>query len=256
MTINSVLLKAEGYLAESDSRKYSNPVRNGLEISGFFNDSLEKVRTNFAPGKKNFIMRGTPVLAVDGNSVRFKGLANYLQTFWQESVAGTVMIVCATSDTLADDAHRPAFFGTSTGLPANQNINSTTFGVQFRITSAGAVRLNVGHGADVATDLQSSIAITVVNHAAYELFLLEWPGDAGLDKITSITSGATATWAGPAQARFPTRNRFRIGSSFVTNQGENDQMLIRGWRRALTQIEKDDEVADIKDYCLGRGVTI
>lgn len=250
MTVNSALLTAEGFNAEAFSRKYANPVRNGLEVSGFFNDSLAKVANNFAPGKPNFILRGTPTL--NGSvSARFTGLSNYLQTHWKESVAATFMCVCSTPETVT----LPAFFGTSTGLPALQDTATTTFGYQMRITTFGAMRLNVGYGTSISDDVQSSIAATVSNHATMALFVCEVPGDGGLSKITDITTGATAT-DGAQAARFPTVNRLRIGSSFVTNTGRTDQMLFRGWSRALTPTEIEDEIADIQAYCLGRGVTV
>lgn len=250
MTVNSALLTAEGFAAESLGKKYANPVRNGLEVSGFFNDSLAKVATNFAPGKPNFIMRGTPTLNTSV-SARFTGLSNYLQTHWKESVAATFMCVCSTPETVT----LPAFFGTSTGLPALQNTATTTFGYQVRITTFGVVRLNVGYGTSVSDDVQSSIGVNVSDHSAMALYVCEVPGDGGLSKITSITTGLSAT-DGAQAARFPTVNRLRVGSSFVTNTGRTDQMLFRGWSRALTQTEIDDEVADIQAYCLGRGVTV
>lgn len=256
----TALLTAEGFNAEALARKYTNPVRNGLEISGFFNTSLAKVGTNFAPGKKNFIVRGTPTLVNAGggtvNAARFTGLSNFLDTYWPDTAAATIMLVCSTPDGAQTGNNLPAFLGTAVSRPKTQNTATTTFGTRFYISSSGAVRLTVGHGTDVATDVQSSLAISVSDHATMALYILEWPGDAGLDKITSISSGLSSEWAGPAQARFLTINRMRIGSLFQSNVGRSDQMLIRGWSRALSSDEKDDETADINDYCTALGVPL
>lgn len=255
-----VLLTADDYAAEPYATKYNNPVQEGLEISGLFNTDLTKVGRNFAPGKKNFIVRGAPTLVNAGggtvNAVRLTGLSNFLDTYWPDTAAATIMLVCSTPDGAQTGNNLPAFLGTAVSRPKTQNIATTTFGTRFYISSSGAVRLTVGHGTDVASDIQSSLAISVADHATMALYTLEWPGDAGLDKITSISSGLSSEWAGTAQARFLTINRMRIGSLFQSNVGRSDHMLIRGWSRALTTDEKDDETADINDYCTALGVPL
>jgi len=236
--------------AKATGRKYWNPVQRGLEYS--FLGDLEDVGFNYAPGKPSASVVGTPVRGADSFSWRFKGLEDYLQTEMTDTAAQTFICVARTFDTLADNDTKPTFFGTSFGLPSLQETSSVTFGSRMYITTAGAMRWGAGRGTSVSDDVQATPSI--LNDAdAYEIYVMQTGTQ---NKITSATSGLTDTDAETA-ARFPTQNMFRIGSGFESSTtGENDIAVLRGWGVDLTTDEIAAEVADVRAYMAGLGITV
>jgi hypothetical protein len=236
--------------ARPGSRKYINPVQSGLQFS-FLGDSDDPAR-NWALDQPDGVVIGTPTRGPDDISWRFKGLANFVQTQVTETANMTFILVARTFDTLAANATRPQFFGNFTSPPQLQDTTTTTFGSRFWISVSGAVRFGAGRGTTVDNDVQADIGVTVANHQAYQLFTCE---TSPVNKLTSATTSNTATSA-VTDPRFPARAALRLGSGYLTQEGECDILLWRAWSRALTAEELAAETADARAYLGGLGVTV
>lgn len=231
--------------AKPAARKYFNPVQRGLEYS-LLGDA-DSPGTNFALGKPDALIVGTPVRGADAFSWRFTGLANYLQTEMLDTDAQTFIAVCRTFS-----LGSPDYISTAFGIPTLEDTSTNTWGSRFRAGSGSLLTWGAGRGTSTSDDVDASANITGVLDE-YAIYILQTGAQ---NKISSDTGGTTATSAVTAP-RFPTRNQFRIGSGFTNGGGaESDFALVRGWSVDLTTDEISAEVADVRTYMAGLGVTV
>ena len=236
--------------ARSRARKYLPPVMRGLDYL-FLGDG-EDPGQNWAIDRPDGEVHGTPVRGPDGISWRFKGLANFIETQSWEVDSETHLIVCRTFDTMADNATRPQFFGTFTGPPAKQDTTTTTFGSRLYVSAAGAVRYAAGRGNTVDDDVQGDAAVVVPDHQQYQLIVCQTDP---INRITNATTGTTAS--NPSELpRFPARRRYRLGSGYLTQEGECDVLLWAKFNSDSTADEIAAMVADMRRYCAELGVTV
>ncbi|MDK8871481.1 hypothetical protein [Paracoccus sp. SSJ] len=236
--------------ARSRARKYLPPVMRGLDYL-FLGDADDPGR-NWAIDRADGEINGTPVRAPDGISWRFKGFENFVETPSWEVDDETHFIVCRTFDTLADDAHRPAFFGTYTGPPVKQDTSTVTAGTRLYISAAGQVNYGAGRGTTVDDDEPSIAGVSAGGVENYRLYLCQ---AAAQNRITNVTTGATFLNS-VTKPRFPARRRYRLGSAYVTNGGECDVLLWAKFSAVLTSDENAAMVDDIRRYCTDLGVTV
>lgn len=237
--------------ARAGATKRVLPVIDGLQYL-MLADAADDPGHNWALGKRDGTVFGTPVRGPDGISWRFKGLTNYVQSETWEVDSETHFCIARTFDLLNSDATRPAFFGTFAGRPVKQDTTTTTFGSRFYISTAGAVRYSAGRGNTVTDDIQADAAITVSNHQAYQLYVLK------TDPINTTRSATTNLSATNASVlpRFPARNRYRIGSAYSTTGGECDILAYAKYDGALTDTQINAVVADLRGYCANLGVVV
>lgn len=217
----AVRASAPGFVASKFS-KMLTPIEDSIEFFGLYTedviqDAPRRIGMNLASYKRDGIVVGTPTQHGDGKSVVFKALSNFVQSRWQETAAQSHIIVAASDATMADNANRPQFFGTATGIPTTGGV-TTTFGTRLYVSAAGAVRYAAGRGTSTSDDVQGDAAVVVSDHTAYVLFLALTPGGTGDNTIKNLSTGTTASSA-VNLPRFYTINRMRYGSGYATQEG-------------------------------------
>lgn len=161
--------------------------------------------------------------------------------------------MCATDDTLADDAHRPAFLGTFTGLPVTGG-SATTFGCRLYMSSSTVLRWAVGRGTSTSDDLETSAQLTVTP-SSYKMYLALCPPGSAENSLKNVTDGGSHT-AIPSLARFPTINRLRYGSSFATQAGTCRIAAVVSASK-LWDAEEQTKMTDwLREMMFGRGLTV
>lgn len=195
---------------------YNLPSMRGVEAIHFLNGSLAKAAHNFALGKPDAQIVGSPT--VGNGFIGVKGGANFLQTVIPETVEQTFMAVFRTSATLADDANRPALIGNYKG-PMTTDPTKTTNGAQMfalSSTQVGMWRPRVDGVGGVVNDFSQATSMPV---ATFKLFVGRV--DATRVSIRCLSDGAAGGQTGLA-ARALNSASHRIGSATERYLGSAD----------------------------------
>lgn len=236
--------------AEAVAKKFLPPVSTALLSWHFLNGSLEKAARNYALNRPDASVVGTPVASA--NYVSFKSLSNFLQTQHEETTSGTFFLVARTTDTLADVAHRPMFFGTFTSPAAAGG--GSTFGVSMAATAAASIAANAARGTSVSDDGSYPATLTTETPSNWSLYSMTVSNVEGT-KLTNETTGATVT-SGAGVNRFRSTGKHRIGSGFGTYEGTSDIALWAAYGGILNAGGIADTVAMIRAYMAPRSIAV
>jgi hypothetical protein len=157
---------------------------------------------------------------VGSGFLSFQGGVSYLQTSIPESVEQTFIVVARTSDTLADDAHRPHFIGNYRG-PAQANPALLSAGVGLQVSSATQTSIYVGRSADGTTLSNQNLAMTLVPTTWHMLVCRAGSNRAGVWSLTSNVRNDT-TGNSP---RFMNTGLHKIGSAADRYLGSSDMAV-------------------------------
>lgn len=238
---------------ESANAVYNPPVYNGLVAWQFFNDSLSKVKHNFAMGKTEHNAVGT--ITVNSTSANFKGSANYLQTDISESVEFTYFFVGRTTDTNAGSSNNPCFIGTFQSVPADPAVGSSLiFSMSIYSSLAGRLTAAACRGTSFANQGSNPVSITGLTLANWGLYCMRVSNTkTELFAVTAGLSGATADGVNP---RLLSAGKLRLGSAYSGFGGQCDIAAMALYNRYLTTDEMALVNARLRAYMAGRGVTV
>lgn len=250
-------ITAKGVYAEDYALEYSPPVRRGLEAWHFLNTSAAKGARNYAPGKPQARIVGTP--GENAAFLQFKGERDFIQTEVAESAGHTFFFVARSSDTLADIDTRPMFYGTYRSPAADGS--GETFGVGAWVHAPGQINQSGTRGNSNADDTSWGAALTNNDVATWALYV--GIVDPGMQphRLMNKTKGTQAATVVPTMPRFLSTGRYRIGSGYggtgyTAYKGTCEMALWACYSQVLTGTEIDAVVANVRAYMARRGITV
>ncbi|MGO1160532.1 hypothetical protein ACTOV4_01075 [Brucella sp. C7-11G] len=235
--------------ASLSAKKYLPSVLDGLEAWHFMDGGVERAALNFALGKPDADIVGTPV-AGEGY-VRFKGLTNFLQGKLPEALEETTFIVARTLDALSSDATRPMLCGTFRN-PAIADPARSSFGSAIYMTEAVTAHGTAGRRRPDGsfTSGGAGTVANVVNWALYCLTVSE-----ATTVMRDYTTGTTRVTA-ETGTRDVSSGKHRIGSGFQQFGGECDIALYARYSRALDTVDRNALVTEIRQIVALEGVVV
>lgn len=236
--------------------KILSPVTRGLE--GWFECDTDIARLGFnrAPSKPNAKIVGSPV--VSSQSVKFKGLSNYLDTSIAETADMTIIVVGKSTNEVpagassTGDANTPMYAGTyigpavgvsgnSSGVSLYHVVNNSVYGVAARDNGSGAPT-----GAQIAApDVANVWGLRAVR-----------TGNGAQTQVQNLTTGTTASNAANTNNRIVTTNTLRIGSGYRDFGGEVDISQIIVFSVRLTDEELDLMAAFMRKRAASIGLSV
>lgn len=195
------------------------PVQRGLEYLGLLDTSVAKCAKNYALGKPNGIVVGEPTVGGGGSYFQFKTGSNYIATQTPEPFAFTFYAIVRSLDTLADQEHRPTYFGTYASLPLLEETSTVVGGLAARVAGVGTtITVQASRTPDGTTASASNESFTTAATGSAWNFIVGWGGaGAGVNSCKNYTTVAT-TASSNSYARWPSRAMINIGSG-GTNLG-------------------------------------
>lgn len=244
LVINLTGVTATKSLGNILDRAFAPSVTNGLE--GWFNlgGSTATAVKNRAPGKADATAVGGPTFDV-GGFANLKSLSTFFQTAITETADMSILVACASADTLASIATTPAFIGSGSG-PSQADAGIASDGVIIFPAGTG-VRMQ---GYRRASDGSQEQAYAVVgNQTPLTTFRCYLGRISGLNVyMKNMTSGADAgTWS-YTKPRYPSSLPLRIGSGYSSNAGTSKIAAVGIWSRALSDAEGAQAYADMQAY--------
>lgn len=217
-------------------------VSAGLVGLWFLNTDIDNAAFNLATQKRNKII-GDPVGYAA--QIRFTGAANYIETDVAETVAMTVMCVARTTDTMADNAHRPAYVSNNSSDSENPAV--TSYGYQLwpldgdSMISAAARYTNN----EQSTGTSGGVQLNGPSTGDWAFFCSRVDSTRNiLDNLTASTSVSQLAYSFP---RYLSRGKLRIGSGYnAAYTGISDLAFVAVWSRVLTDQERDAMYVQIR----------
>jgi hypothetical protein len=249
-----VRLIAKDVDAEAFATEYAAPVRRGLELVHFLNESIAKASRNYAPGKGPGVVVGAPTMsASDG---LFRSGTNYLVTSMSEPVAGTFFIITKSPDDNSSASTRPGYFGTYRSPKIS---DPATLGNGIGLYSIGStVRAAMGIVVD-SVDTSSEVATAPSAFATWGLHVVQVRANgkiSGRNATTGIayTEGAF-TLTGP---RVQTSGKILVGAipTFAGQAGQSNIAVFQAHSVELTEAEILTTIADLRAYAARRGIAV
>lgn len=249
-------ITAKGVFAEDFALEYSPPVRRGLEAWHFLNTSAAKAARNYAPGKPQAQIVGTP--GVNADYLAFKSTVNFIQTEVRESAGQTVFYVARSMDSMAGNDTKPMFYSTYQS-PAVSGVGNT-YGVSGYGNGVGVLVQSGARGNDLTNHTSAGVSIAGNDFAKWALYVgVVEPGLAPHRAINK-TQGIASAGAMPTLPRLITSGKFRIGSCYTGAwapfAGTCEMALWACYSEVLTTPEIDAVVANIRAYMARRGITV
>lgn len=226
-------------------KKFIPPVTRNLEAWHFLNSDVSKAATNYALGKPNAVVVGSPLEFSE--YIQFKGQSNYLQTEVAETATQTIFSVIRTKDTLVDLDHLPAFYG---------NYRSLTNGGSYLVMPAGGTTLTkvACRFTDVGKITVTSSPVSLASPSAVDFG--EWSiivdiTRSGVNAIQNPTKSANAARTDTTYGRKVSPEPYRVGSIYEASslwRGTADMALWAHYSTELTESEIAAVVARIRAY--------
>lgn len=242
------IIRAVGVHAEDHATEYLSPVNRGIQGIFFLNTSLEKACHNYAPGKPNGSIVGTP--PVDGTHLSAKSQANFVQTEVAESDELTIFCIGRTSDAGTNPANRPAFYGTYRNLSAAAPVQNP--GVSVWRDNA-SMRANAAYSDDPGAPVQRQVILSSSDFSSWSLYVhrVSASGVYFAD-MTKALSGTVAAIG----ARQRSVGKFRIGGVYYEFLGSCDVAVWQAHSVALTDQEIGEVVQNLRTYGASRGIVV
>lgn len=236
----------------SGIKKFIPPVTRNLEAWHFLNTDVAKAVTNYAIGKGDATVVGTPIEAP--TYLRFKGLLNYIETTVMDTPTSTVFSVIRSKDLMTTNANSPAFYGT---YPING------MGSMLYINPAnGSLVKTASRYSDVE---QAVITSAPISTPASAIVIGEWSlfvdiTTTSVNRALAVTSGSDRSTTGTTYGRAVPPAVYRIGGSYSGStqfEGTADIALWAHYSTVLTTSEINAVVERIRAYMLQRqGITV
>lgn len=245
------LVVVHGENGESDNSKLILPV-GGAEYIGIFNNTLSKVKNNFAPFKKAGVVVGN--VMIDATSAAFKSLSKYVQTDVDDTANFTTFVVAKTAVVPNSTATSPYFIGNFQTPPKDGSSSALIQGAGMYIDQSGFVS-TVGCRGNSVADKESAICAIQTQWTANEFHLV----------VGQVSGLNTRTWDKTknlarnllfTKPRLLAAGKLRVGSSFTDFTGDANVALVIHFPRALSDLEIDQVTTWIRSYMTAKGVTV
>lgn len=230
-------------------RKFIPPVTRNLEAWHFLNTNVAKAAHNYAIGKPDAVVEGTPVEFA--SYIQFKGQTNFLSTQVMESPTQTIFSVIRSKDTLVDDAHGPAYYGT---------YSASHFGCALywepstnSLVKTAARFSNVEQTVSTSGGISQSVATNGLVMGEWSLFVDVTKSD--FNRSINATKNSVRTSATVTYGRNLSAQSYRVGSAYPASRnwfGTADMALWAHYSTELTDSEIAAVIARIRDYMFQR----
>lgn len=242
------IIKASGVDAEQGATEFIPPVTRGLEGIFFLNSSREKASRNYAPGKPDGAIVGTPT--INPSYINARSQSNYVQTEVVESEEVTIFCIARTTDPGSNLPTRAAWYGTY----RNQGANAAVWNPGVSAwRDNGTFRANAGYGDDPAAPVQRQVVISAADFSAWSLYVHRVrAADVYFTDVTRGLSGSTSAIG----ARQRSVGKFRIGGVYYEFLGQCDVAVWQVHSVALNDQEIASIVANLRAYALKLGITV
>ncbi|MCE1053433.1 MULTISPECIES: hypothetical protein [Pseudomonas putida group] len=236
LNLGDVVLPGNNYLSIFG---FNIPVKSGLEGAFLFGDGGAQIGRNYAPGKANAVVVGSPQ-AMNGYTTFNE--TGYLESGISETAEMTIIIVCRDSTGNADP--RPGFIGNhfdiASGGVAIFTASETVFRAQ-NIKNKLSDYCNLNATDTIATF--TPMALRVRNNAP--------------SVMRNMTTGANAASTSSAARTIDAARKIQIGRIPSDGfKGLNDMMAAIIYSRSITDEELSVLTDWLKGYCLSHGVSV
>ncbi len=225
------------------------PVMSGLQ--GFFlpHESASKAAKNWAIGKDDGVVVGSPTYAAGYASLESNGVA-YIETPVVESPEMTIMFAGrGTTDSSTNDL-TPIFVSSRTAAAALGGLG----GIQLYPNSPSVQRVYFSQWDGSVS--QSPIAF-VSSYSPNSWQFISARVTATTARIRNLTTGAIGADLALSGSRNPGSGKIRIGSMIdATWKGKSDAALCGLYNRALTDAEEVSMYNWAKTYLATKGVAV
>lgn len=234
LNIGNVALPGDGY---PSLYGFSIPVLNGLEGAYLFGEGVSQMSRNYAPGKPNATVVGTPV---SGQGFATFSETGYLNTGIIEGPDMTMITVCRDGTGLSDAA--PGYMGN----------NFSTAGGGMAIVIGNATNLR---GTNIRAGALEFINVTgnPLNFTAQCLRAR----NLAPTSFDNMSSGVSLSSSSSGVRTLDTTNPILIGR-IPSNafKGSNDQILAMVYSRAITDTEVSQLTLWAREYCAAKGFSV
>lgn len=250
------IIKVAGLDAESASAAaYISPVSRGLEAIHFLNGSAAKIIRNYALGKEDGALVGTPV-AVNAGFADFSGISSGVLTSMSEPLEGTFFIVCKTTDDGASSGKYPSFFSSVGGkLVSDPSKSAPGIG----LWNAPSLRFAQGVMRGDGTMAFANNAMTATATETWALYVCVLKSTA----FGSMTNKTTGVVAGPQDSagmlglpRARSDAKIKLGQVQAGYTGNCQIAAFQGHSVVLSDAEIEKVVKDIRSYVARKGITV
>lgn len=246
------VIVVHGENGESENCKLVLPAA-GAEYIGLYNSSLNKVKNNFAPFKKNVSTVGS--IALNTNDVTLKSQVNYLQTDIDETAEMTTFVVAKSSVLPPTIAESIAFMSNYKTPPKDGSSTSTINSYYLGINASGKIATVCSQGNN-ASDASGVGAISVAQNwtvGEYHLVAARITNTRieHFDKTKNYHIYADLT-----KPRYLGLGKLRIGSSYSYYQGSANIAALIHFSRALSDTEIEQVSAWIRSYMSTKSISV
>jgi hypothetical protein len=253
-----IKLISKGSVAPWNS-KVIPPVTRGLQGWFTFDTDVSRFALNRAPGKPDAVMIGNPTAFTTHG--RFKGLVNFLETQFSETVDQTIIVVgkavsaIPANASATGDANTPAYAGNYYGSSATEGFTGNVYGSSLFHSApatlsgngarSGGVNNPVNAIADLASEVPTAWGIRAIRVA-------EAPGTNTVFNLTRGVSSSNAL----ITSRVLAATKLRIGSAHRNFGGEVDISVVAVYAAALTDAEITQVAEAMRKRMARFGITV
>jgi len=235
LNIGNISLPGDGYPSIFG---FKIPVTTGLEGAYLFGDGAGQFSRNYAPGKPNATVIGSPS---SGSGYGVFSENGYLDTGISETADMTIITVARDSTGFVDPV--PGYVG--------NNFSIASGGVAIYIGSPTTLRGNaIKNGAVDYVNVSGDPAVFTAQCLRAR--------SAAASSFTNMTSGSTASSANTTGTRtVDSSNKIWIGRLPAnTFKGINDQVLTLIYSRAISDAELNQIATWLRSYCASKGISV
>lgn len=235
LNIGNIALPGDGYPSIFG---FKIPVTDGLEGAYLFGDGVGQFARNYAPGKANAKVVGSPS---SGSGYAMFSELGYLDTGIAETAEMTIITVARDSSGFVDPV--PGYVG--------NNFSVSAGGVAIYIANTTTLRGNaIKNGAVDYVNVTGDPATFIAQ------CLRARSGAAS--SFTNMTSGVTASSANTTGTRtIDASNTIWIGRLPATAfKGLNDQVATLIYSRAISDSELNQVATWLRSYCASKGISV
>lgn len=235
--------------AEAVSDKLLPPISRGLEAIFLTNGSLAKARKNFALGKPNGQIVGTPT--VGAGYLRMTGNSHFVQTQVQETDYGTYFSIARAISDMSSLSQRPMVFSTFQSQAATES--GLTIGVSLLLNGETNPVGYAGRGTSTGDDTSASVQLTNSDTTAWTLHSLTI--EAGRTVLRDHTRTLEAARISELP-RFRSNGLYRIGSAYLDYNGVCDISLWQAHSVVLNDTERNTTVEFLRKLSARYGIIV
>ncbi|CAN7267962.1 hypothetical protein [Caballeronia sp. LjRoot31] len=257
----TLALVSPGASFEASNIGFIPPIADAsLKLWHFFGSAAGPLGKNLVVGAPDSVVVGSPVLSPRYAS--FKGVTNYLQTPVSQTGDFTIIAVMRSTDTFADDSHRPMFISNYGGTRLNDTVPCVGVSLYVDMTPSAAP---VGHlegmsgiydGTPGGASQTGFGQLTIADMTQWRCVVVSKIGATRI--LYDLTGNASNSWFQPANMLDDISSaKFRIGSSWGQQfKGICDMAMAALYSRGMTLAEVTTLYTFLKQFYARRNIAI